>query len=74
MGLGFVQVLGQVLKVASGGSGAKMGKKSKNTNKFVAAVIADIERFLAYKKKMIGFWFILYLWLYLWFWYLYYYL
>lgn len=46
--------MSQVLKVAAGGH-SKMGVKSKKTTKFVNAVVADIQRFIAYKKKMIGF-------------------
>lgn len=54
---GFVDILNQVLKVA--GSSNKMAqKKSKKSNNFISAVVTDIQRFISYKKKMIGFWFI----------------
>lgn len=52
MSYGFIEILNQVLKVAGGN---KMGGKSKKTSKFVNAVVSDIQRFIAYKKKMIGF-------------------
>ncbi len=51
----FVDILSQVLKVASGNSQSKGQKKSKKSNKFINAVLSDIQRFMAYKKKMIGF-------------------
>lgn len=51
---GFVDILNQVLKVA--GSSNKMAqKKSKKSNNFISAVVTDIQRFISYKKKMIGF-------------------
>lgn len=53
MEYGFVDILTQVLKVSGGNS--NLGAKSKKTNKFINAVVADIQRFIAYKKKMIGF-------------------
>ena len=58
MDLGFVFILSEVLKKA--GPGKQKGKKKgeKKKNKFVADVLMDINRFLEYKKKMIGFWYI----------------
>jgi hypothetical protein len=43
--------------MVSNNSNNKMGnnKKGKKANKFITAVLADIQRFIAYKKKMIGF-------------------
>jgi hypothetical protein len=52
MEYGFVDILTQVLKVATANS---KSTKSKKTNKFITAVVSDIHRFIAYKKKMIGF-------------------
>lgn len=53
MEYGFVDILTQVLKVATANS--KSSTKGKKTNKFITAVVSDIHRFIAYKKKMIGF-------------------
>ena len=49
--LGFLPVLDEVLKTVSGKKQKQLKKKS---NKFINAVIADIHRFIEYKKKMIG--------------------
>lgn len=59
MNLGFIEILNQILKVSNSAGGQnKMGnqnKKSKKSNKFITAVLSDIQRFIGYKKKMIGF-------------------
>ena len=55
MQYGFVDILSQVLKVASGNNHNKGQKNNKKSNKFINAVLSDIQRFIAYKKKMIGF-------------------
>lgn len=48
-----MEILAQVLKVASGDN--KMGQKNKKRNKFVNDILTDIQRFVAYKKKNIVF-------------------
>lgn len=60
MNLGFIEILNQILKVSNSATGGhnKIGnqnKKSKKSNKFITAVLSDIQRFIGYKKKMIGF-------------------
>jgi hypothetical protein len=47
--------LAQVLKVATGNNNVKNNKNNKKANKFITAILSDIQRFIAYKKKMIGF-------------------
>lgn len=53
MQLGLVPLLSEVIKTASQKKVGKKGKKERT--KFIQDVLADIGRFLEYKKKMIGF-------------------
>ena len=68
MNLGFIEILNQILKVSHAANQNKIGnyynnnnKKNKKNNsnssssKFITAVLSDIQRFIGYKKKMIGF-------------------